>query len=889
MACRQPFLLLLLFACVAVSAWPLSPKVGSNPPVSDIDSGEADAHAECGGMFDHGLPASPQGPRQVGGGSMHTQATYVPMTFEIDLSPSLSTAFTCQSVGQNITLPSDFIGSYKCSSATSASCVVTCTAADVVDNGKRAAALKLIQQSTDWFSSALQVDNAATSFTVNSNMPCAGWNYNTTAHFKIFVFLAPMCGSQSTTSGIQGCASKTLLGQASACTFNSAAGSNTRPLSAVVFLSVNLFQTVSPALVTHELTHALGFNSQTASSTTFGAKYVKTSDRATVDPSGQYYYYTQDVPLAAGDGSLQGTLSLPATKFPTVAAQLRLHLGCPASALPDDKLYIPWENQGSGGSRNTHWETRVFGNEFMVAALPSGTIVQSRMTLAYLHDLKWYSVTPFSMATYGEELQWGKGLGCGFLTGKCSDWVSGGMAAFASSADDKASLTAYQNTLFCNKDYSSTPDDCTYDGSAIGSCSLRTYTSDISPSMFQYAALGARKGGDSNWADYCPFVTGFSGTACTVDDPSRYKYNTDLIPYGNVGGPTNVCIKGTLSIPAYEPYTAVSCMFANCVNPTTLALYSVESGDWSLCERQTDGSYMAFASGSGSWKQVRCPWPKFACGGNALKKAMPVITSLFPTRGPAYGGHPITIKGSNFMKYFVGAPDVGFLEALGISFPLSQVEVISPSIMVARTGDLSQTASSSTNIYISWNDPYQRKVVSSTPYFIDMNWPRVTSIEPSSGLSDGGGTITIRGTNFPLSKVDGNYVMFSNAKQVEFTIVSSKEITLVLPAQGDIGPSVGSDVVNVEANFADGKIVYADVQFEYICEGPCYFKSMIIRYWWAALIITLIIAVVLFYLGFRYCLRRNALQAKLVGQLTRQDHGVTQPLPAAPAPQLVST
>ena len=152
----------------------------------------------------------------------------------------------------------------------------------------------------------------------------------------------------------------------------------------------------------------------------------------------------------------------------------------------------------------------------------------------------------------------------------------------------------------------------------------------------------------------------------------------------------------------------------------------------------------------------------------------------------------------------------------------------------------------------------------------------------------------------------------------------------MLPAQGDIGPSVGSDVVNVEANFADGKIVYADVQFEYICEGPCYFKSMIIRfahppplalclvlmlhcptrfprYWWAALIITLIIAVVLFYLGFRctppsplphrhrtnprcrYCLRRNALQAKLVGQLTRQDHGVTQPLPAAPAPQLVST
>jgi hypothetical protein len=151
---------------------------------------------------------------------------------------------------------------------------------------------------------------------------------------------------------------------------------------------------------------------------------------------------------------------------------------------------------------------------------------------------------------------------------------------------------------------------------------------------------------------------------------------------------------------------------------------------------------------------------------------------------------------------------------------------------------------------------------------------------------------------------------------------------LVLPAQGEIGPSVGSDIVNVEAVLDDGKVVYADMQFEYICEGLCYFKSTIIRfarlpfgaaltrvgavtvwcrYWWIALTVSLIIAVILFYLGFRcpstppppsttlptsirspllpFIIRRRShlrnkeMQSTLAVALTRQDHGVTQLAP----------
>lgn len=776
---HRPFLLLLPLIAVALAS-PLSTKTGSNPPVTDIDYGDADVPASCGGVrYGSSAPAAPLAPRQV----MNTRSnpiTYVPMQFEIDLSPSRGTQYTCQSAGQTVTIHKDFISNFRCSDQSTTDCVIQCTAADVVDDAKRAAAVKLMKESTDWLSSALQVDSAPTTFSTSTmSHPCAGWNYTTSAHFKVFVIIAPLCGGQAASSGIQGCAGKNLLGQAVSCSSNTIPNSNMRTLSAVVILSVSSFLSVSPALVTHELVHALGFNGQVAVQS--GAEYVTTANRATHDPSNMYHYYTNDVPSSVGSSPSPGTLSLPATKFPTVASQVRQHFGCPAATVPDSRLLIPWENQGSSGSRNSHWETRVFGNEFMVAALPSGTVVLSRLTLAFLHDIKWYSVSAHAMSTYGEELQWGKGLGCGFLTSKCSDWVSGGNAAL-SSADDRASLNAYQNTFFCNKAYSAIPDECTYDGSAIGSCSLRTYTSPISPAMFQPfpGTQTSAKGGDSSWADYCPFVSGFSGTACTVDDPNRYRYNPDLIPFGNVGGPTNVCIKGTLTAPPLESYTAMSCMFANCVNPTTMVLYSVESGEWDICERQTDGSYVAFKGGSGSWKEVRCPWPKYACGESARKKAMPVISSVVPSRGPAYGGHPITITGSNLMKFFVGAPDVGFLEALGISFPLAQVEVVSPSLLVARTGDLSQATISSKNIYISWTDPFQRKSVSKTPYFIDVNWPRVTSIEPTRGMSDGGGTITLKGVNFPLSKSSGNYVQFSKAKQFDFKIISSKEITVSL-------------------------------------------------------------------------------------------------------------
>jgi hypothetical protein len=781
---QHRLLLLLLPFFAAALASPLSTRMGSNPPVTDIGYGDADVPASCGGLR---YASAPLGSRQViNTRSNQTQSnqtqpknpiTYVPMQFEIDMTPSRDAQYTCQKAGQTIKIHQDFISNFRCTDQSYTECIIQCTAADVVDDAKRAAAAKLMKESTDWLSGALQVDSAPTTFSTSSmSHPCAGWNYSTSAHFKVFVILAPLCFGQGPDTGIQLCSGKNLLGQAVSCSYNTVPGSNMRTLSAVVILGVNSFLSVSSALVTHELVHALGFNGEVARQN--GAVFVTTANRATHDPSSLYHYYSDDVPTGVSSIPSPGTLSLPATKFPTVAAQARQHFGCSAATVPDNMLFIPWENQGSGGSRNSHWETRVFGNEFMVAALPSGTIVLSRLTLAFLNDIKWYRVSADAMSTFGEELQWGKELGCGFLTNKCSDWVSGGNAAL-SSADDRASLNAYQNTFFCNTAYSSTPDECTYDGGAIGACSLRTYSGPISPVMFRYAVLGnPAKGGDSNWADYCPFVSGFTGTACTVDDPSKYKYNPELIPYGNVGGPTNVCVKGTLTAPPLEPYTAMSCMFANCINPTTMVLYSVETEQWSICERQSDGSYVAFKDGSGSWQGVRCPWPKYACGENARKKALPVISSIFPTRGPAYGGHPITITGSNLMKFFLGAPDVGFLEALGISFPLARVKVVSPNVLIALTGDLSKATTSSKNISISWTDPFRRKCISKSPYFIDMKWPRVTSIEPSRGLSDGGETITLRGLHFPLSKIAANYVQFSNAKQYDFRIISSTEITV---------------------------------------------------------------------------------------------------------------
>jgi hypothetical protein len=88
---------------------------------------------------------------------------------------------------------------------------------------------------------------------------------------------------------------------------------------------------------------------------------------------------------------------------------------------------LPLEDEGTEGTQGNHLEKRVFGNEIMTASAKEGYKL-SKFSLSILQDSGWYSylyfvfnfryVVDFSKA---EQINWGKGKGCSFVTGKCGN------------------------------------------------------------------------------------------------------------------------------------------------------------------------------------------------------------------------------------------------------------------------------------------------------------------------------------------------------------------------------------------------------------------------------------------------------------------------------------
>ncbi|WP_411023266.1 leishmanolysin-related zinc metalloendopeptidase, partial [Salmonella sp. s51228] len=118
----------------------------------------------------------------------------------------------------------------------------------------------------------------------------------------------------------------------------------------------------------------------------------------------------------------------------------------------------------------------------------------SKITLAALQDSGWYSVD-YSMA---EPLQWGKGLGCDFVTKSCLDWRN-----VQSPAKAKPFCFDYNaNVNYCNNDYS-----------GYGMCGITSYTKSLEPD-YQYfnsdPGIGTTPttliGGDVYSLDYCPTI-----------------------------------------------------------------------------------------------------------------------------------------------------------------------------------------------------------------------------------------------------------------------------------------------------------------------------------------------------------------------------------------------
>lgn len=70
------------------------------------------------------------------------------------------------------------------------------------------------------------------------------------------------------------------------------------------------------------------------------------------------------------------------------------------------------ENEGGDGSAGSHFERVILENEYMTASAISHDASLTAFTIAVLEDSGWYESTGMKI----DEIDWGKGQGCNFLT-----------------------------------------------------------------------------------------------------------------------------------------------------------------------------------------------------------------------------------------------------------------------------------------------------------------------------------------------------------------------------------------------------------------------------------------------------------------------------------------
>ncbi|OQS03053.1 leishmanolysin-like peptidase, partial [Thraustotheca clavata] len=192
---------------------------------------------------------------------------------------------------------------------------------------------------------------------------------------------------------------------------------------------------------------------------------------------------------------------------PKVVQQVKQQYNCYNWATAGGEL----ENgaQGTSTTMSSHWEKRIFQDEYMTATA-SSTPIYSAITLALFEDSGWYTAN-YSMA---QTLTWGYLEGCTFATSKCSEWST---------------------NYFCN----TKGDHCTPTRDAKGYCDLATYKSSI-PAGFQYFS-NPSLGGQDSYSDYCPLYVGYSNGDCT----GSTTYTTSGM--GEILSSRSQCFQSTLS------------------------------------------------------------------------------------------------------------------------------------------------------------------------------------------------------------------------------------------------------------------------------------------------------------------------------------------------------
>jgi len=249
-----------------------------------------------------------------------------------------------------------------------------------------------------------------------------------------------------------------------------------------------------------------------------------------------------------------------------------------------DGAYI--EQEGGPGSAGSHFERRIFLNEFMTAS----DIIDCRVSefyLALLEGTGWY--TPdYSMA---EPMFWGKGKGCAFVNSKCVDTTT-----------KQATIT----DSFCN-DLGNI--GCTFGAQGYGVCGTNDLTQKDTSMDTAFNYWGDfRKMADS-FADNCPYYSFYSGAECR--DSSNEPRN---LPTGEYFGEESRCFTGTLGVQKALPTTSPMCIKKYCTKVSTNQ-YNVLL---EIAGKNTTCTQEGAISVDGMFGTINCPNPNTFCVSSGL-------------------------------------------------------------------------------------------------------------------------------------------------------------------------------------------------------------------------------------------------------------------------------
>ncbi|MEU6347047.1 IPT/TIG domain-containing protein [Streptomyces sp. NPDC046977] len=140
--------------------------------------------------------------------------------------------------------------------------------------------------------------------------------------------------------------------------------------------------------------------------------------------------------------------------------------------------------------------------------------------------------------------------------------------------------------------------------------------------------------------------------------------------------------------------------------------------------------------------------------------AVPVLTSVSPSGGPASGGTTVVLTGSGLS----GATAVSFGSTAATSFTVNSATQIT-AVAPAGSGAVPVTVTTPGG-------------TTGPVYFFYLNAPFLISVSPSGGLASGGTTVVLTGTDLSAATA----VKFGSTAATSYTVNSPTQITAVTPA-----------------------------------------------------------------------------------------------------------